>query len=190
LSDDTPTKRLPTTPPPLPPTRPRRPSRGPMIAFIVLAVVLVMAMGALAWILVTKTTIGAAAPPSTAPPSASSTPSSTPSDPPAPPQGAFTAFQVPASQQCGGHGRRHQQTNAQVTWATENSAQVWVAQGSQDALAARGEQVPLSGDQDAFPHPLRLNCDSSSMTFTMTLIGDDGVHVSRTWTIAIVRSHS
>jgi hypothetical protein len=195
MSDDAPTKRLPITPPPTPPERParrerrERPSRAPMIAFIVLLVLLLAAIGVLAYVLVTRGSTATAQPSNS--PSASPAPvASQPTTPPAPPPpGVFTSFVVPPSQQCSGHGNRRQsqETDAQVTWATTNATQVWVAQGTADAASAGLEQVPLSGNQDSFPTPLPIDCNQRSMTFTMTLIGADGVHVSRTWTVQIER---
>jgi hypothetical protein len=193
MSDNAPTMRLPTTPPPAPPPRrrptpPKRPSRGPMIAFIVLSVVLVAAVVVLVYVLVNRS--AAASAPAMNPPSttaSSAAPAAQPPPPP-PPAGVFTAFTVPTSQQCRGHGNGRQPVDAQVTWATTNATQVWFAQGTTDAASAGFERVPLSGNQDSFPTPVPIDCDSRSMTFTMTLVGADGAHVSRTWTV-MVASH-
>jgi hypothetical protein len=189
MSDNVPTLRLPTTPPPQtpPPAPPGRPSRGPMIAFILLSILVVAAIGVLVYVLIGRadsTTQALGTPGATT----SSAPSATPSQPPAP-AGLFTVFTTPKIQECRGHGNDRQGVDAQVTWATTNATQVWVAQGTGDAAAAGVEQVPLSGDQKSFPVPLPLNCDSGSMTFTMTLVGADGADVSKTWTVIISGRH-
>jgi hypothetical protein len=75
----------------------------------------------------------------------------------------------------------------QVSWSTSNATEVWIAAGSGDAATVGTEQVPLTGNQDSLSMPLELNCDSRSTTFTLTLIGDDGGHVSKTWAVAIDR---
>jgi hypothetical protein len=98
-------------------------------------------------------------------------------------------FAVPPSQQCKGRGKDQQEVDAQVTWATTNATQVWVAPGTMDATAGGGEQVPLTGDQDSFPNPLPIDCNQRSMAFTLTLVGADGAHVSRTWTVLIEGRH-
>jgi hypothetical protein len=193
MSDNAPTLRLPTTPPPTPPSTPPpappgRPSRGPLVAFIFLSVLVVAAIVLLAYILIGRANATASKPPG---PTETSAPPAAVSQAP-PPPGTFTVFTVPQSQQCRGHGgpgKSQQNIDAQVTWATTNATQVWVAPGTSDAESAGVEQIPLSGDQDAFPHPLTINCDNKSMTFTMTLVGADGAHVSRTWTVMIEGRH-
>jgi hypothetical protein len=193
MSDNVPTLRLPTTPPPIPPSAPPpapsgRPSRGPMVVFILLCVLVVAAIGVLVWILVGRANATAS---NTAGSTQTSAPPATPSQPPSPP-GAFTVFTVPLTQQCRGHGgpgKDQQNVDAQVTWATTNATQVWVAPGTSDAASAGVEQIPLSGNQDSFPDPLPVDCTSQSETFTMTLVGADGAHVSRTWTVMIAGRH-
>jgi hypothetical protein len=189
VSDDTPTLRLPddlpptaAMPSPPPPGRPPRSSRAPLVAFVIVAVLVVAASGLLAYILVTRGGVSPNAA-TTPPPSATST-----TPPPAPPPpGQFTSFAAPATQQCNSHGKGHQSTNVQLSWATTNATQVWVATGTEDAASVGREQVPLSGNQDSFPVPLELTCDSRSSTFTLTLVGDDGGHVSKTWTVVVDR---
>ena len=190
MSDNVPTLRLPTTPPPVPPSTPPsmppgRPSRGPLVAFILLSVLVVAATGVLVYVLIGRASAPAVTPPSS---TASSAPAAAPSQPP-PSPGTFTALTVPQSQQCRGHGKDQQQVNAQVAWATTNATQVWVAQGTADAVSVGFEQVPLSGNQDSFQTPLPIDCSRRSMTFTLTLVGADGAHVSRTWTVLISGRH-
>jgi hypothetical protein len=163
-----------------------------MVAFILLCVLVVAAIGVLVFVLIGRAngTLQAANTPSA---TGTSAPPAAPAPPP-PQPGQFTVFTVPASQQCrgpgGGPGKDRQEVDAQVTWATTNATQVWVAEGTGDAVSAGVEQVPLSGNQDSFPVPLPISCDQRSMDFTMTLVGADGAHVSRTWTVMIAGRHS
>ena len=200
MSDNAPTLRLPTTPPPSSPPPaapgppPGRPSRGPMVAFILLSILVIAAIGFLIYILIGRANASTQALNTPGATTSSSPPSATV---PPPPAGLFTVFTVPASQQCGGRGggpiggpgKGQQQVDAQVTWATSNATQVWVAQGTGDAATAGFEQVPLSGNQDSFPTPLPIDCNQRSMTFTMTLVGANGADVSRTWTVMITGRH-
>jgi len=160
-----------------------------MVAFILLCVLVVAAIGVLIYVLIGRAnaTTQAVNTPGT---TASSAPLAT-QPPPPPPPGVFTVFTVPASQQCRGPGpgKDRQDVDAQVTWATTNATQVWVAQGTTDAVSTGGEQVPLSGDQDSIPVPLPIDCDNKLTTFTMTLVGADGAHVSRTWTVMVAGRH-
>jgi hypothetical protein len=192
MSDNAPTVRLPTTPPPIPPSTPPpapsgRPSRGPQVAFILLSILVVAAIVVLVWVLIGRANASTGA---VNTPGATNT-SAPPSTPP-PPPGTFTVFTVPQSQDChkhGGPGKDQQEVDVQVTWASTNATQVWVAKGTNDAATAGLEQIPLSGNQDAFPTPLPIDCNDMSETFTMTLVGADGGHVSRTWTVMITGRH-
>ena len=159
--------------------------------FILLSVLVVLAIGVLVWVLIGRANAGTGAQ-DTPQASDTSAPPATQSPPPPPPPGVFTVFTVPQSQACRGHGgpgKQQQPVDAQVTWATTNATQVWVAEGTTDAASVGKDQVPLSGNQDAFPDPLPIDCDSGSATFTMTLVGADGAHVSRTWTVLIEGRH-
>ena len=168
-----------------PPAGPGRPSRGPLVAFILLSILVVSAIGVLVYVLIGRANATALGTPS---PIASSERPAAPSQPP-PPPGAFTTFTVPPSQQCRGHGKDQHEVDAQVAWATTDATAVWVAEGTTDAATAGTEQVPLSGNQDSFPTPLPIDCNAQSMTFTLTLVGADEAHVSRTWTVMIVGRH-
>jgi hypothetical protein len=207
MSDDTPTKVLPSAQPapgaPPPPTprppalwRPRAtpPSRGPFVAFVLVAIVLIAASGFLLY-LVFGRAAGPIAAPTSAPttsqaaPSpratASSPPSATPTAAP-PSAGTFTSLSAAPTAQCAGHGRHRQPVDLQVTWSTANATQVWVADGSADAVKA-GEQIPLDGTQDSFPTAVPINCAEAVNTFTMTLVGADGTHISQSWTVTVSR---
>jgi hypothetical protein len=189
VSDDTPTLRLPENlpptaliPSPAPPGRPPRPSRAPLVAFIIVAVLVVAASGLLVYILISRGGVTPSAATTPPPLTTTSAPPSSPAPPP-PSPGVFTSFAAPETQRCDSHGKGHQNTELQVSWSTTNATEVWIATGTEDAVSAGTEQVPLAGNQDSLPMPLDLDCRSRSTTFTLTLVGDDGGHVSKTWTV-------
>ena len=204
MSDDTPTVQFPnsqpastqvpgSTVPPFqrPPTRqrPQRPSRGPRALFVVLAILVVAAIVVLVVILDTRlstqsqpapTDSPSATPAVTAPP-ATHTSTPPPTTPPAS-AGTFTTFVVPQAQ--GGCGHQDAPT-VMVTWATANTKSVWIQQGTVDAAAGGGTELPLSGNQSNVPETFTVNCDARFNTYSITLVGDDGAHVSKTWTIRV-----
>jgi hypothetical protein len=156
-----------------------------MVAFIVLGIIVIAAGSVLATILIGRSQSHEVASPTN--PTVSAIQPSVPPAPPAPP-GTFTTLGAPATQQCAGHGRKST-TDLQVAWAASDATAVWIASGTEDAATSGGQQVPISGNQDSIPTPLELDCTAPSMTFTLTLIGDDGAHVSRTLTVAVVDRH-
>ncbi len=192
MSEESPTKVIPTTT-----WRPRSkpPSRGPLVAFVVVAVLLVASAGYLLYLVFGRGDVPSPLP--TATPTVQGTPSASASSaaPTAPtptadaqPAGVFTEFAPVSVQQCQGRGRKNQTVDLQVTWSTENATSVWLAPGNGNA-AGVGEPIPLSGNQDSFPYPVPLNCNAVTETFTMTLIGDDGADVSQMWTVTIQHRH-
>jgi hypothetical protein len=44
-------------------------------------------------------------------------------------------------------------------------------------------QLPINGDQNDFQYPVTLQCDQDKTTFTITLLGSDGSHLSKSWTV-------
>ena len=142
-----------------------------MIAFIVVAVLVFVALAVLGGILISRANGPAAAP--------SNSPSQS-----AGAAGAFTSFVAPSSATCNGHGKHAQAPSVVVSWATTGAKQVWVARGSGDA-AGSGEQVSLSGNQNSFRNPIAIDCTGGADVFTMTLVGNNGAHVSRTWSVTV-----
>ncbi|HEY2642516.1 MAG TPA: hypothetical protein VGI56_02075 [Galbitalea sp.] len=183
------------------PSRPRKKpgSRGPLIAFVILAILVGAAIVVLIVLLAENGSSSTVPTPSNTTstsnsPAPSNTPSATPTpDPTTPPAaaGSFVAV-TPRLQQagCDFHGGKDQGSGppVQVSWATQNAVSVWVAAGNSDAADAGGMQIPLSGDQRDFPNPLVYNCQQSSNTFTMTLVDANGTHISETWVVT-VRAH-
>jgi hypothetical protein len=183
---------------------------GSAIAFIVLSVLVAASVVVLVAVLQSRDTNGLSlqsAPPTTATPVQTQAPvaPSTPGTQPTPPQAApapavapsFTTFTVPRMERgCSntGNGNRGgdgdgggqgqgQPASIQVAWATANAAEVWIVQGTSDAANAQVMQLPTSGNQSDFPNPIAYDCSQPTNTFTMTLVGSDGVHVSRSWTV-------
>jgi hypothetical protein len=157
------------------------------VAFVIVAVLVVAASGVLAWVLLTRS--ATSGPGALTSPTPGTTSAPAPAPAPQPAAGSFTSFTVPVTQQCNGHGKHGSSTEAQVAWATANATSVWVVEGTGDAASTGVEQVPLSGDQNSLPYPLELDCSRPSMTFTLTLVGRDGGHVSQTWTVLILGRH-
>ncbi len=126
-------------------------------------------------------------------PSASASPSETPSaspsatQPPAPQGPRFTTFNVPESQHCsaGGPGVPPTRPIVTVSWATAGTDQAWFVNGTSDAADAQFMQIPLNGNQNDFQNPQEINCSSDKATFTITLVGPDGKHVNKSWTVSL-----
>lgn len=130
---------------------------------------------------------------SSTPPSASPAPSAN-NPPPAPPQATmprFTQFTAPASQMCsaGGPGVAPTRPTFTVSWATADAVEAWFINGTDDAKDSGFMQIPLSGDQDDFPYEQPAECSDGSNVYTITLVGSDGTHVNKTWTVAITGDH-
>ncbi|MEO6941677.1 MAG: hypothetical protein ABI238_01560 [Terrimesophilobacter sp.] len=121
----------------------------------------------------------------------SETPSASPSAAPSPPPHAtgprFTNFVVPKTQNCsaGGPGVGPTHPNVTVTWATAGADTAWFVNGTSDAADSQFMQIPLSGNQDDFTFPQQIGCSTDSATFTITLVGADGKHLSKSWTVTL-----
>ncbi len=131
--------------------------------------------------------------PSTSPsptpsPSATSTPPPEP-EPTQPPQATgprFSSFSAPASE--GGCSKgtidfTPPVPTLRVSWATKGTDEAWIVMGDSDAADSQFMQIPLNGDQSDFPYPLYFNCSSDSTEYTITLVGPDGEHVNKHWTV-------
>ncbi len=127
----------------------------------------------------------------------SASPSSAPSAPPAPPAPPaetgprFKTFSFPASQSCsaGGPGFPATRPEFKVSWTTAGADEAWFVNGTDDAANSGYMQIPLNGNQSAFPYEQIVDCSDGSNTYTITLVGPDGKHVSKTWTVAITGDH-
>ena len=210
MSDDTPTERFdgikdatpsaPGSPPP------RKNARGPLIALIILGVLLVAAVVVVVVILVGRSS-GSLSASVTGPvqsPGASDSgtpgpvdvtptaPANTPkpvtthkAPPPQPTGAAFTTFVVPKRESgcSGGPDYTGAPPTVKVTWATIRANSAWIVQGTSDAADSQFMQIPLSGNQSDFQNEFDFACGGQSNTYTITLVGQDGKHVSRSWTV-------
>lgn len=126
----------------------------------------------------------------------STTPSAAPPPPPPPPPTQakgprFTSFAAPASQGCsaGGPGFEPTRPTFTVSWSTAGADQAWFVNGTDDAANSRYLQIPLNGDQSDFPYEQSVDCSDGSNTYTITLVGPDGNHVSKSWTVRVTGDH-
>lgn len=55
--------------------------------------------------------------------------------------------------------------------------------GTDDAVDSGFMQVPTAGDESDFPYPLQFPCNQDTQKYTLTLLGTNGQHVSKTWTV-------
>jgi cytoskeletal protein RodZ len=115
-------------------------------------------------------------------PSASPAPTTAPSTAP-----AFSTFTAPSKEDGCYYSDAPSYTpptvHVTVTWRAVNAQSVWFVQGTSDAADSMFMEVPLAGDQDDFPYPFDFQCGSDSNTYTMTIVGNDGTHKSKTWKV-------
>ena len=203
MSDDTPTQRFDAQPPASAPGEPKKKSRLALILGIVGGVLLLVVILLVILLVKGQGTPQAAA---TNSPIANTTPSATPSPttPPATPtptpstshtsaapppaqstDPAFTKFVVQSAINSCSSGPYYTGTppTVNVTWATIRTDSVWIVQGTSDAADSGFMQIPLNGNQSNFPYEIDFSCDTPSSTYTITLVGSDGKHVSKSWTI-------
>ena len=212
MSDDTPTQRLPEQNAPgeiyeeL--GEERQKSRGLLIGLIVAGALLVAAIAVIVIIFLGKGAGANQADPTTVPTDSSSpvatdtsAPSDTPSDtptpqptetqappPPPPPPAtgaAFTSFSPKSQVACskGGPGFTPDPPAIQISWATVRADSAWIVQGTSDAADSQFMQIPLNGNQSNFQYTLQFPCFQANATYTITLVGTDGKHVSKSWKV-------
>jgi hypothetical protein len=204
MSDDTPTQRFDAQPPAAEPGEPKPKSRLALVLAIVGGVLLLAVILLVVLLFKGQGTPEAAG---TNSPISTSTPSTTPSvtsppvtpttspstshttaPPPQPPQStdpAFTKFVVQSTINSCSSGPYYTGTppTVNVTWATVRTDSVWIVQGTSDAADSGFMQIPVSGNQSNFPYEIDFGCDTPSSTYTITLVGSNGKHVSKSWTI-------
>jgi cytoskeletal protein RodZ len=209
MSDDTPTQRLPETggtPTERIPAgaqedlvEEKQKSRGLLIGLIAAGALLIVAVIVLIWFVLS----GAGAPlanPTNTPlptasgqqtPSASPTPTATETEDPEPPQQtgpAFTSLDPVEEVECvhGGPFSTPDPPLIKVSWATTRTVSAWIVQGTSDAADSGFMQLTNNGDESDFAYPLQFPCFQASTQFTITLVGDDGSHLSQSWTVTNV----
>jgi hypothetical protein len=123
-------------------------------------------------------------------PAATTEPTQEPEQPqqPQPTGPAFTSFNAVSQVSCsrGGPGFTPDPPSIQVSWATTRTVSVWIVMGTSDAADSGFMQLTNNGDQSDFAYPLQFPCFQASAQYTITLVGDDGSHVSKTWTVTNV----
>lgn len=202
---DAPTQRLEPTPDPGQPPAPG-PGRGraPLVVLIVVAALLAAAIvAALVLLLLPGGTPLAATSASTTPttsstPTRSTAPSPSAPSPAASPTataksgggshatgGAFTSVQPTSPVVCstGGPYTQPVRPDIQVHWSTVHAQSVWIVAGTSDAADSEFMKLPPTGSDADFSAPIGYQCSQKSEVFTLTLVGDDGKHVSTHFTI-------
>jgi flagellar basal body-associated protein FliL len=207
MSDNTPTERFESVAPHgTPATKNAAVPRPLLIALVAVGSLLLIAVVVLIISLSSKTgtPIVSAPIPSVAPSVASSpsespsqsgsesapaTPSAEPTETAAPPSTApaFSTFTAPKTEDDCYYSEAPNFTpppvHVKVAWKAVNAASVWFIQGTDDAADAQFLEVPIEGNQDDFPYPIDFACNSGSNTYTMTMVGTDGSHKSKTWKV-------
>lgn len=210
MSDETPTERLAEATEELAEERKR--SSALMIALIVIGVLLLAGVVTVLVILLTRTPAESAAPlptpvdtPSATPsesatPVESVTPSPTPTPTPTPkptatsqpqpqPQpdnkGAFTSFSNTKTVSCNStFPPGYTIPKVSFSYSTKNASSVWFIMGGGDAADAGAFPMPLSGNQsDVYGDTIEYPCGQASQKYTLTIVGKDGQHVSKTFTV-------
>jgi hypothetical protein len=110
-----------------------------------------------------------------------------PPPPPPPPAtgAAFTTFSPKSQVSCsrGGPGFTPDPPSIEISWATVRADSAWIVQGTSDAADSGFMQIPLNGNQSNFQYTLQFPCFQANATYTITLVGSDGNHVSKSWTV-------
>jgi hypothetical protein len=169
------------------PSAPRKLSGG-LIALIVIGGLLLLAVVAVLFLLLGRSLGGGdnASSVTSATPSgtASQSPSATPTTAPAPAEDTsprFTSFDAVTEVACPPDGDKPE---IQFSWSTAHATQVWYTSGKEDAIDDNYMQVPLNGDQSDLTDEHLFPCNHrSAQTYTVTLLGDDGSHVSKQFTV-------
>lgn len=99
----------------------------------------------------------------------------------------FTSFDASQELRCseGGPGFDSTIPNVMVSWTTEGAAEAWYVDGESDAADSGYMQIPLNGNQADFPFDQPVSCATGEHTFTITLVGPDGTHLSKTTTVPV-----
>ncbi len=167
------------------PSAPRKASGG-LIALIVIGGLLLLAVVAVLFLLLGRnlgggndgTVTSATATPSAVAPSPSATEAQQPAEDTTP---RFTSFNAVTEVACPQDGEKPE---IQFNWTTAHATQVWYTSGKEDAIDDNYMQVPLNGSQNDLTDEHLFPCNHrSAQTYTVTLLGDDGQHVSQQFTV-------
>ena len=134
----------------------------------------------------TPTPTGTASPAPSPDPTPLPTPSATATAGPLPIEIAkFISFVAPRLTTCvaGEAGIEEYVPVVAVAWNSTGAIEAWFAEGEEDAAELAEMQVPLQGDEGDFTEPQYFPCAELSHKYTLTLVAEDGAHVSKTWTV-------
>jgi flagellar basal body-associated protein FliL len=200
MSDDTPTQRLPeTTDAAGELVEERQKSKALLFTLIGVGAALLIAIIVLLIILFGG---GRGTPDSTATPSDTPTVSPTPSDsptptptptataaPPPPPDTSpgFASFSQGQTVFCNATpGPGYTTPGISFTYTAKNASSVWFIFGEGDAADAQAFPMPISGNQgDVYGGGSKVEypCGAATAKFTLTVVGTNGQHVSKTFTV-------
>lgn len=208
MTDDTPTQRLPeTTDAAGELVEERQKSKALLFTLIGVGAALLIAIIVLLIILfggggsgdpqatpTASDTESASPTPSDSPtPTESATPSSTPTPtptaaPPPPPDTSpgFASFSRGATVFCNGTFPPGYVTpSITFNYTAKNASSVWFLFGEGDAADAQAFPMPISGNQnDVYGgSPVEYPCGAATAKFTLTVVGTNGQHVSKTFTV-------
>ncbi len=130
-----------------------------------------------------------ASPSATPTPSPTPTPSAAPTTPPPPPPSTsanitkFTAGSTTIL--CNSDAEFDVTYPLSFTWTTKNATQIAFGVQTNDAiLGPLFDNLPPNGNSNSdFPYPVEFNCPQTSQTYTLTVVGADGVKDSKTITV-------
>lgn len=71
----------------------------------------------------------------------------------------------------------------EVSWTSKNANVAWFAANSDDASADQYMQIPTNGNQDNFQYEIDYPCYQKSISYTITLVGDDNEKSTKKWTV-------
>jgi len=124
--------------------------------------------------------------------SASASPTPAPSETQAAPVDnsvRFTSFAAPTTVMCdaGDEDNQPPKPEIQVSWASANAVEAWYSPSNEDAKDDGYMKVPLSGNQNNLTDEHLFPCfHDETADYTITLVGANGQHVSKHWTVTNV----
>jgi len=208
MSDDTPTQRLPQGSAESELVEERKKSRALLYILIGVGAAILIALIVVLVMLFTRdgdpesaptpTTTTSSSPTPSDSPTPSETPTPTPTaDPPPPPppdtSPGFASFNLSTQNvQCqsppapGGGGVIPPNPQVRFNWTAKNAQAVWFVFGTSDAADAGAFPLPLSGNQDDVYHSansMEFPCYQAEQKYTITVVGNNGQHVSKTFTV-------
>lgn len=208
MTDDTPTQRLPeTTDATGELVEERKKSKALLFTLVGVGAALLIAIIVLLIILFSS---GQATPDSSATPSDTPTTSPTPSDSPTPTESAtptptptptptaapppppdtspgFASFSQGQTVFCNATpGPGYTPPTISFNYTAKNASSVWFLFGEGDAADAQAFPMPISGNQnDVYGGgtPIEYPCGQATAKYTLTVVGNNGQHVSKTFTV-------